>query len=496
MKEKRVAIDPSLPKTHEESFHSGQNTSVDGPIPCKNINLPRNQFSPGRDGYRTPTIEDHELHNNSSMNARHNATFSNNSSHVRLPHTPPLSLGRHSANPSSTSLAHSILDKIEWRQRIRHYTWTFFAVTMAWQTGGIANVLYTVPFRFRGLETIGVFFFLLNIVLFIFNVTMISLRFYYHPEMFKASILHPTERLFIPAAVVSFGTILLNISQYGPSRSGHWLNETVAICFWIDVALALLSSTGVYLVMWSTASFTIAQMTPIWIFPAYPLLIIGPHAGVLSQTVEQAKALNIIIGGFTVQGIGFLVSVTIYSAFIYRLMTQKLPQEASRPGMFVSVGPSGFTVAGILGMAEGAQRALPANFMGNTEMSALVLKVVAAWMSLWIWGLAIWFFFISVGAHWSCVGPNRMRFTMTWYSYVFPNTALITSTFAIGKAFSSKAIQILGCILTPILIAVWIVVVGMMIRAISMRQILWPQKGEDKDEGGFKGPRPARRTSV
>ena len=250
------------------------------------------------------------------------------------------------------------------------------------------------------------------------------------------------------------------------------------------------------LIRWSTASFTIAQMTPIWIFPAYPLLIIGPHAGVLSQTVGQEKALDILVGGFTLQGIGFLVSITIYSAFIYRLMTQKLPQESSRPGMFVSVGPSGFTVAGIIGMAEGVQRALPANFMGNSEMAALILKVVAAWMSLWIWGLAIWFFFISVGAHWSCVGGHRMTFTMTWYSYVFPNTALITSTFAIGKAFNSTAIQIVGCVLTPILIGVWFVVVGLMIRAIILKQILWPQKGEDKDEGGFKGPRPERRTSV
>lgn len=250
------------------------------------------------------------------------------------------------------------------------------------------------------------------------------------------------------------------------------------------------------IIRWSTASFTISQMTPIWIFPAYPLLIIGPHAAVLSQTVKQPKAFDIIIGGFTLQGIGFLVSMMIYSAFIYRLMTQKLPQEALRPGMFVSVGPSGFTVAGVIGMAEGAQRALPADFMGNTELAAMILKVMASWISLWIWGLALWFFFISVGAHWSCVGPHRMTFTMTWFSYVFPNTALVTSTFAIAKSFQSKPIQILGCVMTGILIAVWFFVVGMMIRAIILKQILWPQKGEDRDEGGFKGPKIDRRTGV
>ena len=191
-----------------------------------------------------------------------------------------------------------------------------------------------------------------------------------------------------------------------------------------------------------------------------------------------------------------MVSLMIYSAFIYRLMTQKLPQESTRPGMFVSVGPSGFTVAAVIGMAEGAQRALPPDFMGNTAMSATILKVVSAWMSLWIWGLAFWFFFISVGAHWSCVGPHKMVFTMTWYSYVFPNTALITSTFAVGKAFSSTTIQVIGCVMTPILILTWFFVVGMMIRAIMLKQILWPQKGEDKDEGGFKGPKPSGRLGV
>ncbi len=231
-------------------------------------------------------------------------------------------------------------------------------------------------------------------------------------------------------------------------------------------------------------------MTPVWIFPAYPLLVIGPHAAVLSQTLPQSRAFDIIVGGLTLQGIGFMVSLMIYSAFMYRLMTQKLPQEATRPGMFVSVGPSGFTVAGVIGMAEGTERAFPEGFMGDPHLAAMILKVVASWTMLWVWGLAIWFFIISVGAHWTCLSKGHsMTFTMTWFSYVFPNTALITATFAIGRAFNSRAIQIAGCVLTPLLILMWFFVFGMMIRAISLKQILWPQKGEDKDEGGFKGPR-------
>lgn len=127
-------------------------------------------------------------------------------------------------------------------------------------------------------------------------------------------------------------------------------------------------------------------MTPIWIFPAYPLLIIGPHAGILSGQLRPTRGLDVIIGGFAIQGIGYMVSFMVYAAFIYRLMTQKLPRESVRPGMFVSVGPSGFTVAGTISMAANLERCLPADFMGNGAMTATILRIVANWMCLWIWG--------------------------------------------------------------------------------------------------------------
>ncbi|KAK5148955.1 hypothetical protein LTR04_000272 [Oleoguttula sp. CCFEE 6159] len=140
----------------------------------------------------------------------------------------------------------------------------------------------TVPLnlRFPGLYTIGCLFFILNIVPFIFNVLMISTRFYLYPSTFKVSILHPTERLFVPAAVISYGTILLNITQYGleVGKTKYWLHET----------------------RWPTQTFTISQMTPVWIFPAYPFLIVGPHAGQIASAISGTRALDMIIGGVVI----------------------------------------------------------------------------------------------------------------------------------------------------------------------------------------------------
>ncbi|KAJ5180733.1 hypothetical protein N7492_003943, partial [Penicillium capsulatum] len=479
--------------------------------------IPRHMRSPGDNGYRTPTIED----------AEREFDFLSEAEGLESPrdtHTSALEAALQRASSRAThntvkngyfksedhrgqnddanlnrTLTESSASILSWKKRIRHVTWAYFTLTMA--TGGwpmcstkvrriSPSILFAycliVPYRFRGLDTIGIVVFLINIALYLFIWGLLIIRFYYYPYTFKASFLHPTESLFVPAALVSFGTILINVSQYGPENAGPWLGQAVGILFWIDATLAVIFSAGIYLTLWSTQTFTIAQMTPIWIFPAYPMLIIGPHAGILSAKLEPARSLRIIIGGTTIQGVGFLVSLMVYSAFIYRLMTQKLPKENIRPGMFVSVGPSGFTVAGLVNMASEAKRSFPADFMGNGALAADILRVTVNFSCLWLWGLAVFFFIIASSAHWAAISHGRMVFSMTWFSFVFPNTALVTATFAIGEAFSCKAINIIGIVAVFPLILMYFFVCYMMVRAIATRQILWPQKGEDRDEGGFE----------
>ena len=106
-----------------------------------------------------------------------------------------------------------------------------------------------VPYRFRGLETIGLIVFLVNIVFYVILWAAIIVRFVSYPFTFQASFLHPTESLFAPATIVSFGTILINISQYGPAHTGHWLMRAVSILFWFDAALAVAASAGIYLLL-------------------------------------------------------------------------------------------------------------------------------------------------------------------------------------------------------------------------------------------------------
>jgi hypothetical protein len=79
-----------------------------------------------------------------------------------------------------------------------------------------------------------------------------------------------------------------------------------------------------------------------------------------------------------------------------------------------------------------------------------------------------------------------MHFAMNWYSFVFPNTALTTATFAVSVALDhNRSFAIIGCILTVALVVTWIFVFSMMVRAVYLKHILWPQMQEDRDEGGW-----------
>lgn len=106
-----------------------------------------------------------------------------------------------------------------------------------------------VPFRFWGLDTIGTVIFLTNVALYLFTWGLLLTRFYCYPYTLKASFLHPTESLFVPASLVSLGTILINVSQYWPGKAGLWLTESVEISFWVNADLAVIFSVGIYLIL-------------------------------------------------------------------------------------------------------------------------------------------------------------------------------------------------------------------------------------------------------
>jgi hypothetical protein len=105
------------------------------PTPRGQLQFPRHLLPPGQEGYRTPTIEDGEGH------YRYLPHFSSRESFLRPPIRPPPSTPPIPENEKADSHDSAEPKKLPFKLRLRHFTWSYFTLTMA--TGGIANVLHT-----------------------------------------------------------------------------------------------------------------------------------------------------------------------------------------------------------------------------------------------------------------------------------------------------------------------------------------------------------------
>lgn len=153
-------------------------------------------------------------------------------------------------------------DSADFKDRIAHFTWPWFATTMS--TGAIAVVLANTPNRFDGLDVIGKIFYLLNLVLFVlFNIAM-GLRMFWFPRRFIASLHHPVEGLFFGSYWVSVSLILNGAQSYGVPSSGPWLVVALRVVFWMYCAITLCVAVGQYFVLFQEERLKITDAVPAW----------------------------------------------------------------------------------------------------------------------------------------------------------------------------------------------------------------------------------------
>ncbi|KZF24001.1 C4-dicarboxylate transporter/malic acid transport protein, partial [Xylona heveae TC161] len=365
-------------------------------------------------------------------------------------------------------------------ERMRHMTWAWYTTTMS--AGGIALLLRQTPHQFRGLETIGKIVFIFDLVLFCGISGGMCLRFWLVPKALKQSFQHPTESLFFGCFWLSIATIISDIQLYGVPACGPWLIVAQRVLFWIYVACTALVGIFQYWYLFTATHITLQSFAPSWILPIFPVMLSGTIASVISSSQPREHAIPIIVAGTTFQGLGFLVSMLMYANYFGRLLTAGLPEPATRPGMFISVGPPSFTAIALIGMANGALQRFPEHYIGEVKAvpTAEVLVVVAVFASIFLWALSFWFFCTSLVSVLVCV--PRLSFHLTWWSMVFPNTGFILATINIGRQLHSEGVLWVTSVFTVIQVAVWLFVGVCHIRAVWLGLVLWPGKDEDKEE--------------
>ncbi|KAL0259908.1 hypothetical protein SLS55_005649 [Diplodia seriata] len=313
-------------------------------------------------------------------------------------------------------------------------------------TGAMAVLLAQQPFEFDGLFTIGKVFFLLDLVLF-----------------------------------VSFTFIIYNIELYGTPYCGVWLVKTLEVLFWGYAGCALLVVIFQYHVIFDTRRLPVTEATPAWLLPAYPFLVLGPLAAGLEHSQPRESGLPIMIGGLAFEGFGWSMAFMMYTLYFTRLINGEMPTEKQRPGMYVAVGPAAYTSDTFMAVGSLAPKILPAAFLGTEGTSAAqVWKAVGLPAGVFLWLLGFWFFALASISN--ILGWKKMRFTMSCWSFVFPQAGLTIAAIQIGNELNSDGIKGVTSAMTILLVVAWLLVAAASMRAVWKREVLWPGVDEDEDE--------------
>jgi len=197
------------------------------------------------------------------------------------------------------------------------------------------------PNKFTGLQTIGKIVFIFDLVLFVLFNGLMATRFVLVPRKLIASLHHPVEGLFFGTYWVSVALILNCTYIYGNATTGPWLTKTLEVTFWMYCAAAFIVGIMQYSLFFRLERLNVTDAVPAWIFPIYPLLVVGTLAGTILPSQPDDASWKIFVGGVLLQGLAWVVSFLMYGIYMQRLMTSSLPSPSTRPGMFVSVGPAG-----------------------------------------------------------------------------------------------------------------------------------------------------------
>ncbi|KAJ4368063.1 hypothetical protein N0V83_006418 [Neocucurbitaria cava] len=307
-------------------------------------------------------------------------------------------------------------------------------------TGSLSVVLGKTPNTFRGLHTIGTIVFIFNLLLFLTFNALMATRFILIPRKLLASLHHPVEGLFYGTYWVSVALILNGTYIYGDAKTGAWLTKALEVCFWMYSGVAFAVGVLQYSMFFRLERLSVTDAVPAWIFPIYPLLVVGTLAGTILPGQGEEASWKIFVGGILLQGLAWVVSFLMYGIYMQRLMTSALPSASVRPGMYVSVGPAGYTAAGLISLANQAPTLIPPNYWTNISVpDGEIVRILGIVSGLFIILFAYWFFFITTIA--VLAGLRQMSFSLTWWAFIFPNAGMTLATIQAAKVLHSEALN-------------------------------------------------------
>ncbi|KAK4045948.1 Plasma membrane sulfite pump involved in sulfite metabolism [Microbotryomycetes sp. JL201] len=351
--------------------------------------------------------------------------------------------------------------------RIKYFAPAWFAVTMG--TGITSILLHNLPYQFKGLNTIAIIFFVLNVVLFCTFTAMSIARYIMHPAFFMKMLCHPASSLFLGTFAMGFATVgdgvVLFCVPALESRDA-WIRFAWAL-WWLDALVSVLIAIGVPYVMFVRQTHTPTSMTAVWFLPVVAPIVAAAHGGIVADVLKPTHALVTIAISYMMLGIGLAPAFLLMALYFQRLAFHKLPPTPVIFSTFLPVGPCGQSAYAFLQLSRmlvnitERDPGLGQTLFSSTDVRTLVLGVYACSMvvALFMLGLGVFWMTLAIASVVKTYAKTSwIPFNLGFWALTFPIGTMASAAIMLARELDSHAFRGLAMFLSMWVVVAWLLV--------------------------------------
>ncbi|KAF9042661.1 hypothetical protein BDZ89DRAFT_272968 [Hymenopellis radicata] len=362
------------------------------------------------------------------------------------------------------------------QRRIHGWSWQAFPIGMG--TGAVYVTLGALQYHPAPLTTVEICLYFLNMALFLFNTTMLSLQAFMYPRQAWRLIQDPVKGIFVPLFVLSFATIIIGTINYAVP-SGNVGVEFIYTLFWVYVTLSVAVCFPM-LMIWFNKPHDIGQFTPAYAFLIFPMMLVGVIAFKVLEVLDpqDQRALGVLFVGYFFQGIGFFMTFFYLCIYMIRVMMTGFLDGHQANGAFVACGPPGFTALALIKLGKAAEAIFSARDDGGLfEDVGRIWFQASVLAALMLYGLAVFFFIFAVLPYWFKVHKHLNEILGCW-ALTFPNVGWINTTRLLSDLFQIRFLNVVHTTMVVFICITWIVLFSLTVLAFC-RGLIFNATPED-----------------
>lgn len=185
-------------------------------------------------------------------------------------------------------------------------------------TGQISILLHNLPYSFKGLPTISVIVFILNILLFIIFLAATITRYILYPSLWNLSFLHPTQSSYWSTFSMGLSTIVTAGIYIATPQFGASFTIFLWSIWIIVVLLAIASNIWIPYIQFTRHSNV--EFSIVFLNPVVAPVIASACGSVVASALPAREALITVVICYVLLGLSVPVAFWIYALFYRRSM--------------------------------------------------------------------------------------------------------------------------------------------------------------------------------